>query len=83
MCFAAVVCVCLVARSTTLSQGHSKSQLAAADDASTSQSGAKTSAAAGVKSTDHNTAFFSARTAGNYRRSKRKSIMFVFTSSLK
>ena len=75
--------VCVGARSKSRSRSprhklpladDTPTPVAVADDTPTSQSATKTSFPASSKSIDHDTASFCARTAGNYRRSKRKSV---------
>jgi len=72
------ISVCVESRSRSQSP-HRKSPLASVADVPTSQLVTTTSPSASSKSTDHDTASFSARTAGNYRRSKRKSVKSAFT----
>ena len=81
MCCVMPVCVGARSKSRSRSPRHklpladdTPTPVAVADDTPTSQSATKTSFPASSKSIDHDTASFCARTAGNYRRSKRKSV---------
>ena len=82
-----VMPVCVGARSKSRSRSPRRklpladdtpTAVAVADDTPTSHSATTTSPPASSKSTDPDTASFCARTAGNYRRSKRKSVKSAF-----